>query len=79
MEKRLNQIEKNRDFIVNRIVAPNDLKNRLISFGILKGAKIRVLDHTLKKETWEIECEGTKLALRDEEIASIFVKENISE
>lgn len=69
----LNRVERHKEVQIQRIDAPNDLKHRLTSFGILKGSMIKILDHTLRKQTWEVECDGTKVALRDEEIASILV------
>jgi len=39
-----------------------------------KGSRLRVLDHTLAKQTWEVDCDGTRIALREEEAAQIFVK-----
>ncbi len=56
-----------------RIRAQEPIKGRLFSLGLTKGSHIKILDHTLAKQTWEVESDGTKIALRDEEAASIFI------
>lgn len=60
--------------VVVRIKAKEPIKGRLFSLGLAKSSKLRVLDHTLTKETWKIESDGTKIALREEEAASIFIE-----
>ena len=42
--------------------------------GIVKGAKVKVIAHTLARQTWDILSNNTKVALRDEEANSIAVK-----
>ncbi len=58
---------------VVKIRAQEPVKGRLFSLGLAKGSHIKVLDHTLAKQTWEVESDGTKIALREEEAASIFI------
>ncbi len=60
---------------IKRITAQEPVKGRLTAMGIAKGNLIKLLDHTLKKQTWEVEVEGTRVALRKEEAASIMVEE----
>ena len=57
-----------------KIRAKEPVRGRLVSLGIAKGGRLRVLDHTLAKQTWEVECDGTRVALREEEAASILIE-----
>ena len=60
--------------VIVRIKAKEPIKGRLFSLGLAKGSELKVVDHTLAKETWEVECDGTKIALREEEAASVFIE-----
>ena len=57
-----------------KIRAKEPIRGRLVSLGIAKGGTIRILDHTLAKQTWEVESDDTKIALREEEAASIYIE-----
>ena len=57
-----------------KIKAKDPIKGRLFSLGLAKGSEIKILDHTLAKQTWEVESDGTKIALREEEAASIYME-----
>ncbi|BDY12206.1 FeoA family protein [Hydrogenimonas cancrithermarum] len=57
-----------------RIRAKEPIKGRLFSLGLAKGSELKVLDHTLAKQTWEVESDGTKIALREEEAASVYIE-----
>ncbi|WP_457596131.1 FeoA family protein [Hydrogenimonas sp.] len=59
---------------VVKIRAKEPIRGRLFSLGLAKGSHLKVLDHTLAKQTWEVESDGTKIALREEEAASIFIE-----
>jgi ferrous iron transport protein A len=59
---------------VSKINAAYDLKQRLISFGVMKGAEISVLEHAPKKKTIEIKVGKMRLALRDVEAQQIEVQ-----
>jgi ferrous iron transport protein A len=61
---------------VKKINADSALKQRLISFGVMKGATISVLEHAPKKKTIEIKVGKMRLALRDVEAKMIEVEEN---
>jgi len=67
-------LEKNQSGIVKKIHAKNELKQRLLSFGIIKGAKVTLLAMAPKKSTVEVEVGKMKLALRKEEAALIEVE-----
>ncbi|WP_456450882.1 FeoA family protein [Hydrogenimonas sp.] len=59
-----------------KIRAKEPVRGRLFSLGLAKGSHLKVLDHTLAKQTWEVESDGTKIALREEEAASIFIDDD---
>jgi len=60
--------------VIVRIKAKEPVKGRLFSLGLAKGSELKILDHTLAKQTWEVESDGTKIALREEEAASVFIE-----
>ncbi len=60
-----------------RIVKLNtegDLKQRLISFGIMKEAEVEVLEHAPAKSTIEVKVGKMRIALRGEEAKLIEVE-----
>ncbi|MDD2568004.1 MAG: FeoA family protein [Thiovulaceae bacterium] len=59
---------------VLKIQSETTLKQRLISFGIMKGAKIEVLEHAPAKSTIEVKVSKTRVALRDKEAQLIEVE-----
>jgi ferrous iron transport protein A len=59
---------------VRKLYAPTDLKQRLISFGIMKEAIIEVLEHAPAKSTIEIKVGKMRIALRAEEAQLIEVE-----
>jgi len=71
---RLTQMRIGQEATIKKVRAPEAVKNRLYAMGIAKGNPIRLLDHTLKKETWEVEVQGTRVALRREEAEGIEVE-----
>jgi len=71
---KLSELKKQEEAIVKRVNATGDLKQRLASFGLLKGANIRVIDFALGKSTIEIMVDGTLLALRKSEAENIEVE-----
>ena len=60
---------------VAKINAEYNLKQRLISFGIMKGAELEVLEHAPRKKTIEIKVGKMRIALRGEEAELIEVEE----
>ena len=60
---------------VRKINAEYNLKQRLISFGVMKGAEIEVLEHAPRKKTIEIKVGKMRIALRGEEAELIEVEE----
>ncbi|QOP45109.1 FeoA family protein [Sulfurimonas paralvinellae] len=60
---------------VTKISADSTLKQRLISFGVMKGAELKVLEHSPGKKTIEIKVGKMRIALRAEEAKHIEVEE----
>jgi ferrous iron transport protein A len=59
---------------VLKLNAPTALKQRLISFGIMKNSIIEVLEHAPAKSTIEIKVGKMKIALRGQEAKLIEVE-----
>ncbi|MDD2790719.1 MAG: FeoA family protein [Sulfurimonas sp.] len=57
-----------------KLHADHDLKQRLISFGIMKEAEVEVLEHSASKNTMEIRVGKMKIALRSKEAELIEVQ-----
>jgi len=72
---RLTDLKIGDEAVIKKILAKDPIKSRLFAMGIAKGAHIKLLDHTLSKQTWEIDVEGTRVALRDEEANQIEVEQ----
>lgn len=70
----LSQLQKNSYANILAINADKALKNRLNSFGVNKGAKIKIEELTLTKSTIEISINRTRLALRLSEAKCIEVE-----
>ncbi len=73
--KTLIECKKGCKVVVVKLNAPIELKQRLISFGIMKEANIEVLEHAPRKSTIEVKVGKMRIALRAEEAELIEVKE----
>ncbi len=60
---------------VVKINASGALKQRLISFGLMKGAEVKMLECGLTKSTYEIKIGNVSIALRREEAELIEVSD----
>jgi len=60
---------------VSKLNAAYELKQRLISFGIMKDSFVEVLEHAPGKKTIEIKVGKMRLALRSQEAQQIEVKD----
>lgn len=60
---------------VAKINATGALKQRLISFGLMKGAEVKMLECGMTKSTFEIKIGNVSIALRREEAELIEVKD----
>ncbi|MEA2072997.1 MAG: FeoA family protein [Campylobacterota bacterium] len=59
---------------VLKLNAPTELKQRLISFGIMKETVVEVLEHAPGKSTVEIKVGKMRIALRAQEAELIEVE-----
>ncbi|WP_415397579.1 FeoA family protein [Sulfurimonas sp. CS5] len=59
---------------VVKLNAPTDLKQRLISFGIMKETVIEVLEYSPAKSTIEVKVGKMRIALRAKEAELIEVE-----
>ena len=64
----------NKSYIVKKLHTTGALRQRLISFGILKGIEIKYLAHTNLKGTYEIQVGKMNIALRQVEAEKIEVE-----
>ncbi|HIP14859.1 MAG TPA: ferrous iron transport protein A [Sulfurimonas autotrophica] len=72
--KKLIECEKGERVKVMKLNADHDLKQRLISFGVMKNAMIQVLEHAPRKKTIEVKVGKMRIALRAEEAELIEVE-----
>ena len=73
--KKLIDCEKGEKVRVLKLDANHDLKQRLISFGVMKDAVIQVIEHAPRKKTIEVKVGKMRIALRAEEAQMIEVQE----
>ncbi|MDY0233372.1 MAG: FeoA family protein [Sulfurimonas sp.] len=72
--KTLNDCEKNQKVRVVKLHAQKDLKQRLISFGIMKEAVLEVMEYAPAKSTIEVRVGKMSIALRAREAKLIEVE-----
>jgi ferrous iron transport protein A len=72
--KTLFDCNKDEKVKVMKLYAPIELKQRLISFGILKGATVEVLEYAPAKSTIEVKVGKMNIALRAKEAKLIEVE-----
>ena len=70
----LDQVKIGQKFLIKDITANDELKKRFYSFGIIKGANVKLEAMSLKKNTLEINVEDTLIALRIDEAKTIKIK-----
>ncbi|HEX5711150.1 MAG TPA: FeoA family protein [Sulfuricurvum sp.] len=58
---------------VVKINATGALKQRLISFGLMKGSEVKMLECGMTKSTFEVKIGNVSIALRKEEAELIEV------
>ena len=73
--KTLYDLKKHESGRVKKLLATGDLKTRLLSFGIQKGATIEILECAPAKQTMQIKVDSMKLALRLNEAKEIAIDE----
>ena len=69
----LSQMKKGDTVEIVKINADKALRDRLSSFGVMRGETLVMKGCSLAKETMEIEVGGTHLALRADEASKIEV------
>jgi len=74
--KKLTQCEKGSSCKVAKIHATGPLKQRLLSFGMMKGVDIDLLEYSATKSTVEIKVGKMRIALRKEEAELIEIENN---
>lgn len=72
--KKLSTCQRGEKVKVLKLNADTELKQRLISFGIMKETIIEVLEHAPAKSTIEIKVGKTRVALRAKEADTIEVE-----
>jgi len=72
--KKLTEAKRGEKLKVLRINAKGDLKQRLISFGVMKEALVEILEHAPGKSTVEVKVGKMRIALRDKEAELIEVE-----
>ena len=70
---KLSQLRKGDKAVIVRINADKALKERLASFGMLRGEEVEIKGCSVGKQTLEVDVDGTLLALRAEEAEKIEV------
>jgi len=73
--KTLYDCKKTTKVKVTKLNASTELKQRFISFGIMKGSEVEILQHTAGKSTVEIKVAKMRIALRDTEAKLIEVQD----
>ena len=72
--KKLIECQKGERVKVVKLYAQNELKQRLISFGLMKESTVEVLEYAPRKKTIEVKVGKMRLALRAEEAELIEVE-----
>jgi len=71
---KLTELTKGDRAEIVKIHADKPLKDRLSSFGVMRGEELTVKGCSIAKQTMEIEVGSTLIALRKEEAEKIEVK-----
>jgi len=71
---KLTELTKGDKAEIIRIHADKALKDRLTSFGVMRGEELIVKGCSIAKQTMEIEVGSTLIALRKDEAEKIEVK-----
>ena len=70
---KLNELKKGQKGEIIQIDADKVLRDRLSSFGIVRGELVTVKEHSLAKQTIEIEIGTTLVVLRSNEAEKISI------
>jgi len=72
--KKLSECEKSCKVKIIKLNTDKELKQRLISFGVMKEAIVEILEHAPAKSTIEIKVGKMRIALRAKEAELIEVQ-----
>lgn len=75
MSQRIIDCIRNKTYIIKKLHTTGALRQRLVSFGILKGVEIKYLSSTNLNATYEIRVGKMNIALRKDEAEKIEVVE----
>ncbi len=73
---RLDELNMGESGIIKKIHAKEPLKSKLLSMGFARGERVKVLKHTLAKNTFDVDVNGINIALREEEAREIEVEKD---
>ena len=76
---KLNELKKGEQGEIIRINADKTLRDRLSSFGIVRGELVTVVEHSLAKQTIEIKIGTSLVVLRANEAEKIDIAEQGSQ
>ena len=71
---KLNELKIGESGIIKKIYAKEPLKSKLLAMGFSRGERVKVLKHTLAKNTFDVDVNGVNVALREEEAKEIEVE-----
>ena len=72
----LSELRKGDSGVITKINAGRNLKTRLFSFGIYKGAKFTIMACSLARNTIELKVGNSMVALRRGEVEKIEVEKD---
>lgn len=70
----LDELKKGDSAVIKKINAENELRNRLVSFGVKRNSSINVKEYSIAKKTVKIEINRAMIALRLDEARKIEVE-----
>ena len=73
--KKLTECKKSQICKVIKLHTDGPLKQRFISFGLMKGAQIELLEYSATKSTFEVKVGKMRIALRREEAELVEVED----
>jgi len=76
---KLNELKIGQSGIIKKILAKEPLKSKLLSMGFSRGEMVKVLKHTLAKNTFDVDVNGINIALRNEEAKEIEIERSKNE
>ena len=76
---KLNELKIGQSGIIKKILAKEPLKSKLLSMGFSRGEMVKVLKHTLAKNTFDVDVNGINIALRNEEAKEIEIERSQNE